>query len=127
MNRDEFIEMLVKLARIRFDLPTTELEEFKTLLQMMPDREPVTLTTPNPAPYTPIDPWPKPFDIFPVAYGPAIDDDMFKKTTGGDFFKNWNTNTTADNIKDIMESFKNFVKQDTDNETGDKNSDEHKG
>jgi hypothetical protein len=127
MNRDEFIEMLVKLARIRFDLPTTELEELKTLLQMMPDREPVTLTTPSPAPYTPIDPWPRPFDNFPVAYGPAVDDDMFKKTTGGDFFKNWNTNTTADNIKDIMESFKNFVKQDTDNETGDKNSDEHKG
>lgn len=127
MNRDEFIEMLVKLARIRFDLPTTELEELKILLQMIPDRETVTLTTPSPAPYTPINPWPKPFDNFPVAYGPPTGDDMFKKTTGGDFFKNWNTNTTADNIKDIMESFKNFVKQDTDNETGNKNSDERKG
>jgi len=68
MNREEFIEMLVKLARIRYNLSETELNEFRTVLEMMPDRESLDTSIQQVKPKK--NPWPQNFDNIPLMYGP---------------------------------------------------------
>jgi len=115
MTRDDFIEMLVKLARIRYDLSTTELNEFRTVLQMMPDREPqIIVSTPDPQPYTapkPYEPWPHPFDNFPVAYGPPTDWQKRSTDIDEEIIRKWNTSSTLPEInQNSVNTLKDLIK-----------------
>ena len=72
MNREEFIEMLVKLARIRYNLSEVDLNEFRTVLEMMPDRESkeVQITPISKTDEQKRKPYPIQLENVPLMYGP---------------------------------------------------------
>ena len=56
MNRDEYINKLIALAKMKFQLTQAEVEEFRFLLEMMPDKG-KDFTPEINLPYTPYDPY----------------------------------------------------------------------
>ena len=65
MNRKEYIEKVVMLYRMKYNPSDCEIEEFRLMLDMIPDK-PYLSVTPNT--FSPK----RIFDMTPVAYGPAI-------------------------------------------------------
>lgn len=67
MNREQFIEKLLAIYRLKYKPTDVEVEEFRLMLEMMPDRP--ALYIPN-TPGNPITaPNPRPYDNTPVMYG----------------------------------------------------------
>lgn len=68
MNREQYIEKLLAIYKLKYKPSDVEIEEFKLILEMMPDKP--VLYIPN-SPDNPI-PVPKPWDNTPLMYGVPI-------------------------------------------------------
>lgn len=68
MTREQYIERLIAIYKLRYNPSQEEIEEFKLLMEMMPDKP--VLYIPN-MPDSPITP-PKPWDNTPLMYGVPI-------------------------------------------------------
>lgn len=65
MNREEYIEKLIAIYRLKYKPSDLEVEEFKLMLEMMPDKP--VLYIPN-RPDSPTI-FPSPWDNIPLMYG----------------------------------------------------------
>lgn len=68
MNREQYIEKLLAIYKLKYKPSDVEIEEFKLMLEMMPDKP--VLYIPN-APDSPTTD-PKPWDNTPLMYGVPI-------------------------------------------------------
>ena len=92
MNREEFISKLVAIYKLRYQPSEVEIEEFKLLLEMMPDRPAlITNPTPPPPPFVPDErKWPPISVVYgvqipsSVAYGSPYPNDVTYTSTSTD-------------------------------------------
>ena len=69
MNREQFIGKLLAIYRRKYKPTDGEVEEFRLLLEMMPDRPVLFIPNTPENPMTIPIPTPRPYDNTPVMYG----------------------------------------------------------
>ena len=104
MNRDEYITKIIALAKLKFQLTQAEVEEFRLLLEMMPDKgtdftpEITPGVLPN-VPYTPARPSTSPYkpwrDVI-LMYGCEISGPYSQSNDIVNVLETMQTSTTAE-------------------------------
>jgi hypothetical protein len=119
MNREEYIELLLKLANVRFNFDEKEIKEIRTALEAMPDKG-GTLTFPRPYvpdvnPFNPNDNR-DPFGPVILMYGVNIP----YRTDFKPNWPDWNSTTSAsvNNETDKTSKGKEIITEDKNNDTG---------